>query len=281
MSSCSFEPSNIILAGACAVAPFFLVTGALAAIGFTGGGVAYGSLAAMWMSSLGNVPAGSLFAVLQSTGAIGLTGVLLSPVAIAFESATFVSVLYGIKRCSIHAPNITEVASSTSAHIRNAQQKVVGYTENYLANHPDVAEKINLYKQSIETCTAPYFSAFNKHSEEAIKALDENTRTHRENLMKNASSLLSTINSQETADLVRKHSKEGADKARLYTENAINAANSYLSTVNTQENIDFINKKSKEVLDALDENTRTHRENLIKSTSSLLSTINSQETADL
>ncbi|KAF7726674.1 hypothetical protein EC973_008548 [Apophysomyces ossiformis] len=44
----------------------------LSAIGFTSGGVTAGSLAAGWMSTFGGViPAGSLFASLQSAGALG------------------------------------------------------------------------------------------------------------------------------------------------------------------------------------------------------------------
>lgn len=41
-------------------------------LGFTAGGIAAGSAAAGWQSSIGAVAAGSLFAVLQSLGATGL-----------------------------------------------------------------------------------------------------------------------------------------------------------------------------------------------------------------
>ena len=40
-------------------------------VGFTATGVAAGSLAAAWQSSIGNVAAGSLFAWMQSTAAAG------------------------------------------------------------------------------------------------------------------------------------------------------------------------------------------------------------------
>ncbi|KAK6507694.1 hypothetical protein TWF481_006117 [Arthrobotrys musiformis] len=40
--------------------------GAVAAFGFSSGGVASGSLAALWQSSIGNVAAGSVFAAVQS-----------------------------------------------------------------------------------------------------------------------------------------------------------------------------------------------------------------------
>ena len=42
-------------------------------VGFSTGGVAKGSMAAAWHSSIGNVAAGSLFAKLQSLGATGAT----------------------------------------------------------------------------------------------------------------------------------------------------------------------------------------------------------------
>lgn len=271
------DPPTVLLAGVSAVAPQLLISGVLAAIGFTGGGVAYGSLAAMWMSSLGNVPAGSLFAALQSTGAIGLTGVLLSPAAIAFESATFFSVMYAMERYSVDASKITGFVSNSSAHIWDAQKTITEYAQDYLANHPDAGDKIHFYINSAEAHMSPYFSSINKqeiidvvnkHSKEAIKVLDENTRIHRENFMKTTSSFLSTLSSQETADLVRKYSLEGADKAKLYTESAFNAASSYLSTINTQENIDFIHKKAQEAFHALDEQTRVHRENIVRNANS-------------
>lgn len=41
-------------------------------IGFTGAGIAGGSLAALWQASIGNVAAGSAFATLQSLGATGV-----------------------------------------------------------------------------------------------------------------------------------------------------------------------------------------------------------------
>ena len=44
----------------------------LSALGFTPSGVAAGSLAAAWQASIGNVPAGSIFAMLQSIGAAGI-----------------------------------------------------------------------------------------------------------------------------------------------------------------------------------------------------------------
>ncbi|KAG8811983.1 hypothetical protein FRC19_003461 [Serendipita sp. 401] len=45
--------------------------GIMGVVGFTGNGIAAGSLAALWQSTIGNVAAGSLFAGLQSMGAVG------------------------------------------------------------------------------------------------------------------------------------------------------------------------------------------------------------------
>ncbi|KAG8780227.1 hypothetical protein FRC16_003194 [Serendipita sp. 398] len=45
--------------------------GIMGAVGFTGNGITAGSLAALWQSTIGNVAAGSLFAGLQSMGAVG------------------------------------------------------------------------------------------------------------------------------------------------------------------------------------------------------------------
>ena len=47
------------------------VAGGLTIAGFAPAGIAAGSLAALWQSSIGNVVAGSLFATLQSAGATG------------------------------------------------------------------------------------------------------------------------------------------------------------------------------------------------------------------
>lgn len=44
----------------------------LSAAGFTGAGVAAGSAAAVWHSTIGNVVAGSAFSILQSAGAAGV-----------------------------------------------------------------------------------------------------------------------------------------------------------------------------------------------------------------
>lgn len=280
MSLTSLDPPTILLAGVCAVTPPLLFSGALTTIGFTTTGVVGASFAAAWMSSLGNVPAGSLFAVLQSKGAIGLTGVLLSSNVVAFESAAFFSALYGMKQYSIDGPTITGFASDTSSRIWDAQKSITEYVQEYYqVNHPDAGQKIHLYLNSAEAHMSSYFSAIrkqelmnfvSKHSREAIHILDESTRIHRESLMKTTSSLLSTLNSQETADLVRKYSKESADKALFFAEDAMNTANSYLSTINTQENVDLINKKSKEALHALGEKTRAHRENIMRTANSYL-----------
>lgn len=57
-------------------------SGALSAAGFSSGGVVAGSLAAGTQAGIGNVAAGSLFAVLQSVGATGVIVAALPYVAI-------------------------------------------------------------------------------------------------------------------------------------------------------------------------------------------------------
>ena len=47
---------------------------ALTAVGFGAGGVVAGSIAAYWQAMIGNVAGGSVFALLQSAGAAGISG---------------------------------------------------------------------------------------------------------------------------------------------------------------------------------------------------------------
>lgn len=54
---------------------------ALKGVGFTTGGVAAKSYAALWMSSIGNVAAGSTFSALQSIGVLGLSTGTVATVA--------------------------------------------------------------------------------------------------------------------------------------------------------------------------------------------------------
>ncbi|CAK7198329.1 hypothetical protein SEUCBS139899_000989 [Sporothrix eucalyptigena] len=54
-----------------AVAPGIVTAAALPALGFAVDGVIKGSLAATWQSSIGSVVAPSIFATLQSAGALG------------------------------------------------------------------------------------------------------------------------------------------------------------------------------------------------------------------
>ncbi|KAF2639370.1 hypothetical protein P280DRAFT_550795 [Massarina eburnea CBS 473.64] len=49
---------------------------ALVAAGFAAAGITAGSVAALWQSNIGNVAAGSLFAILQSIGATGIAWVV-------------------------------------------------------------------------------------------------------------------------------------------------------------------------------------------------------------
>ncbi|XP_031629586.1 interferon alpha-inducible protein 27-like protein 1 [Contarinia nasturtii] len=64
------------LIGGCTVGGAIIGAASLPLLGFGTAGVAAGSAAAAWQSSIGAVAAGSIFAILQSLGATGL-GVLL------------------------------------------------------------------------------------------------------------------------------------------------------------------------------------------------------------
>merc|ERR1712018_196336 len=56
----------------CGVAGPLIVTNGLSMVGFGSAGVKAGSVAAVIQSGIGNVPAGSLFSIMQSVGAAGL-----------------------------------------------------------------------------------------------------------------------------------------------------------------------------------------------------------------
>ncbi|KAG8841167.1 hypothetical protein FRB91_005279 [Serendipita sp. 411] len=70
-----------------------MMLGVMGVAGFTGNGIAAGSIAALWQSAIGNVAAGSVFAGLQSMGAVGA---LTAP--LTFGVAAIPLVGYGIYR---------------------------------------------------------------------------------------------------------------------------------------------------------------------------------------
>ena len=72
-----------IVGGAALIAAPYVV---LPALGFGAKGVAAGTAAAAWQSTIGNVAAGSLFAGLQSAGAAGVAGT--TTVGLAAAGAT-------------------------------------------------------------------------------------------------------------------------------------------------------------------------------------------------
>merc|ERR1712018_702002 len=66
---------------AAGVAAPLAATAALGAAGFSAGGVVAGSMAAAWQASIGNVAAGSLFAMCQSVGTAGFAASTTTGVA--------------------------------------------------------------------------------------------------------------------------------------------------------------------------------------------------------
>jgi len=84
------------VAATAASAGFFVVgfNLGLSALGFTAAGIQAGSIAAGWMSSIGTVQAGSLFATLQSAGVIGVG--LAATAGIAGIGAAFGLIGFGI-----------------------------------------------------------------------------------------------------------------------------------------------------------------------------------------
>ena len=79
------------LVGSITVGGGVLGSMALPFIGFAAGGVAAGSYAAAWQSVIGNVAAGSLFAILQSLGATGLGTILFGTTGTALGLLTSIA----------------------------------------------------------------------------------------------------------------------------------------------------------------------------------------------
>jgi len=77
----------------CGVAGPLIVTNGLSMVGFGSAGVKAGSVAAVIQSGIGNVPAGSLFSIMQSVGAAGLakstTGAITGFSAVLGGAATW------------------------------------------------------------------------------------------------------------------------------------------------------------------------------------------------
>lgn len=74
---------------------------ALAGLGFTASGIAAGSAAAAYQSIVGNVAAGSIFSVLQSTGAAGIGAVGKAVIGAASQVIVLVAEV-GAKKAAKH-----------------------------------------------------------------------------------------------------------------------------------------------------------------------------------
>lgn len=92
--------------GGCAIGGGLLGAAMLPLVGFGSAGVAAGSAAAAWQSSIGSVAAGSLFAILQSLGATGLGILLFGSVGASLGLLTSSAASIGWCTCSEnHATN--------------------------------------------------------------------------------------------------------------------------------------------------------------------------------
>ena len=100
--------SGIVGGAALFAAPYVV----LPALGFGAKGVAAGTAAAAWQSTIGNVAAGSLFASLQSAGAAGVAGTTSAALAAAGGVAGAGGVAVGHK-----------VAGASAGGGGNAQEK--------------------------------------------------------------------------------------------------------------------------------------------------------------
>jgi len=69
----------------------------IALAGFGALGPVAGSFAAAWQASIGSVPAGSLFATLQSAGMVGAVTIPPAGIAIA-GAATVAAIAYGCSK---------------------------------------------------------------------------------------------------------------------------------------------------------------------------------------
>lgn len=105
----------------------------LPVLGFTTGGIAAGSAAASWQSSIGLVAAGSLFAVLQSLGATGLGILLFGGIGAALGALGSVASRLGWCTCDTDGTNeVNKTSDNTTENVQKngEDQKVSDEPKN-------------------------------------------------------------------------------------------------------------------------------------------------------
>ncbi|CAO3625793.1 unnamed protein product [Mucor hiemalis] len=277
----SIQPGHLALAGLCALTPTFLYAGALTAAGFTVGGIAFGTAAALWMSMIGNVPAGSLFAAIQSAGTLGVTGLAFSPPLLVLETTIFAATLYGIETNKDDLPpNVlaaldliesarlqTEYAIKTASdhvselyteeNLETAKRYTAETTQAIVVNAENTLEAIDYYLTLIKN--HENVDTTRKNAENAITIFLESAR----NALLGANSRLLEFNTQENVDLVREH----AENVHIYAQRAAEAASLSFKKLMTQENVDSFRKYVEDATSSL-----------IKNAENVVTTVNSAET---
>lgn len=290
----SIQPNHLTLAGLCALTPTFLYSGALTAAGFRVGGIAFGTAAASWMSMIGNVPAGSLFAALQCAGTLGVTGLAFSAPLLVLEITIFAVTLYGIKNNRDDLPpNVLAVLDhieSAGLHAKIAIIKASDHvSELYTEENLETAKKyIAKATQAIVVIAENTLEAIEYHltliknhenvdatwknAENAITIFLESAR----NAILDANSRLLEINTQENVDLLRKH----VENACIHMQQATEATSVSVKSFLTQENVDCFRKNVENTASVFVKNASAGIENAITVTNTHLEASGAHESID-
>jgi len=119
-------------------ATWFAAPLVLGAVGFGAAGPVGGSLAAMWQAGIGSVEAGSLFAILQSIGMVGMAAglklAISGPVAVAVGATVAFLAKKGIKvdeKClqdcfdKCYEENTLPVVGVMESHVEKCKEKCI------------------------------------------------------------------------------------------------------------------------------------------------------------
>lgn len=299
MSTDSIQPAHFDVANICAIAPALLFAlapsllcaSALTAVGFATGGVAYGSAAASWMSLIGNVPPGSLFAFLQSAGTLGATGIALSPPFLAMESTIFATVFHELKTQNFPVAtdsfiestrscteNLIKKASNHLSEMRTEEnlENFAKYTsETSKAVVAGAEDTLNAIKDQLKTLIKDHeiIDATRKNVEHHITILVENARNQAEIAIEVANSHLSAINTPENVDLLRQH----AENARVSVQHVAEVVSLNSKALLNQENVDLLRKNVEDATTDFVKNAKV----AINAVSSQLNSAETQEKIDV